>query len=110
MKYFCKDNERIGTCYHEFQKGKFNGTDFWKANSLCIHDDIHCKIKLGELIQSVVPEYSPTGETTVTREQWEVICCKANEAGGELAEAVAEADIWVRNVFDKYDVFTMIGI
>ncbi len=110
MKYFCKDNERVGTCYHEFQKGKFNGTDFWKADSICIHDDIHCRIKLGELIKSVVSEYSPTDETGINREQWQMICQKANQSGNELAEVIAEADIWVQKVYDEYDIFTMIGV
>ena len=110
MKYFCNNNERVDTCYHEFQKGKFNGTDFWKTDSICIHDDIHCKIKLGELLKAVIPEYSPTGDTLVNREQWQMICRKAYESGGELAEAVTEADVWASDTFEQYSFFMILGI
>lgn len=33
MKYCCTELDRKGTCYHEFQKGKFKGS-FWKEDSL----------------------------------------------------------------------------
>ena len=37
MNYFITNSEMIGTCYHEFYKGKWDGEIFWKEDSLLIH-------------------------------------------------------------------------
>ena len=34
MRFFCVESERKGTCYHEFQKGKWDEKTVWKADSL----------------------------------------------------------------------------
>ena len=39
MKYFVYNNQRDGTCYHEFYKGKWDGKTFWKDDSICIDDN-----------------------------------------------------------------------
>lgn len=38
MKYFITEEKRKGTCYFEFQKGKFKGK-FWLQDSLYLHGD-----------------------------------------------------------------------
>lgn len=110
MKYFCTENERIGTCYHEFQKGKFEKMEFWKMDSLLIHDDVHCALGLGTLIESVIKDYDHFSHTEVTKEQWKMIYDKAIASGGELKEALSEAKAWVDDTFTEYDVFTMLGL
>ena len=40
MKYFCTEDKRVGTCYHEFQKGKWDEHTFWKEDSLLLSDDV----------------------------------------------------------------------
>lgn len=40
MKYFITNSEKIGTCYHEFYKGKWDGETFWKEDSLLLHDEV----------------------------------------------------------------------
>lgn len=110
MKYFCTESERIGTCYHEFYKGKFDGVDFWKADSLLIHEDIHYAIKFEELIRFVITKYNPVGETEVTQEEWNMIYNEAFIRGGELRDAIFEANSWVEDTFKEYEVFTMIGM
>ncbi|WP_253287444.1 hypothetical protein [Clostridium bornimense] len=62
MKYCCTELERKGTCYHEFQKGKFNDF-FGEKDSLLIHDDIFYILNLADLFYSVVTSYDESGET-----------------------------------------------
>lgn len=110
MKYFCTENERVGTCYHEFYKGRFDGKSFWQADSILIHEDIHYSIGMGEMIVSVIPKYHPCGEVEVTPEDWRQICKVALIRGGGLQEAILEATPWVEKTFEEYEVFTMLGI
>ncbi|CDM69838.1 hypothetical protein CM240_2721 [Clostridium bornimense] len=56
MKYCCTELDRKSTCYHEFQKGKFNDS-FWEKDSLLIHDDTFYVLNLADLFYSVVPSY-----------------------------------------------------
>ena len=110
MKYFCYDDERGGTCYHEFYKGKFDGVSFWKKDSIFIHDDILCKLGMIDLFLSVIPRYDSLDETEVNKEQWDDIKNQAKAIGGNLFEAIEEADIWVQETFLSHMVFTIIGI
>lgn len=74
MNYFVTNDERIGTCYHEFFKGKWDGETFWKEDSLCLDDDLLCECRaFGNAILSVIPSYSPFGITEISPEQWEAI-------------------------------------
>ena len=56
MKFFCTELERKGTCYHEFQKGKWDGKTFWKTDSLLLHDNIMCEVKLHKLFRIHFPK------------------------------------------------------
>ena len=109
MKYCCTELERKGTCYHEFQKGKFNDS-FWEKDSLLIHDDIFYILNLADLFYSVVPSYDESGETEITLNQWSEICLRASEIGGEVKVAIKEVDSWVKTIFEAYDVFTIICV
>jgi hypothetical protein len=33
MKYFVRNSEKVGTCYHEFYKGHWDEETFWKEDS-----------------------------------------------------------------------------
>lgn len=112
MNYFIKNHERIGTCYHEFYRGKWDGKTFWKEDSLCLYDDLLCEHRaFGNAILSVIPLYDPFGITEVSREQWESIGKQIAADGDKTGMAMyREADAWVQNVFAEYDCFTILGI
>ncbi len=110
-KYFCTEAERQGTCYHEFQKGKWDEhTTFWKEDSLLLHDDVHLELKLYGLFKQVLPKYDAYGDVEVSKAQWQEIYTMAEEIGGEVFEAIKEADVWVQECFETEDVFYMLGI
>ena len=108
MKYFCRDHERDGSCYHEFQRGRWDGASHWKADSICIHDDVMIQTGLDALLGECIPNYNPWGPTAVSLAQWEEICRCAKQAGGASAQAVLEADEWVRAA--EMTAFTILGI
>ncbi len=62
MKYCCTDNQRTGSCYFEFQKGKF-ADKYWLANSLYLSADIFDSLNLYQVFASVVPEFDYYGIT-----------------------------------------------
>lgn len=109
-KYFCTEAERRGTCYHEFQKGKWDEHTFWKEDSLLIHDDVHLELKLYGLFKQVLPKYDAYSDVEVNRAQWQQIYAMAEEIGGETFEAIKEVDVWVQECFESEDVFCMLGI
>lgn len=110
MKYFIKESERKGTCYHEFQKGKWDESTFWHKDSLLIHDDIFFNLKLGDLFKEIVPDYNPSGETEINQEQWKSIYSKAEFIGGEIKLAIEELDVWVKDNFQTENIFTILGL
>lgn len=109
MKYCCTESDRKGTCYHEFQKGKFNGS-FWDKDSILIDDDILNDLHLAELFHSVIPSYDECGQTEVSQEQWHEIYLKASKIGGEVKNAIDEIDLWTKNIFKTENVFTILGL
>lgn len=108
LKYLVNLNERDGTCYHEFQKGKWND-EFWFEDSIYLSDDFMSR-DLYELISACAPEYDPYGVTVITRRQWNDICALAKNHAPETAAIIAEADVWARENFKTNDVFTILGI
>ncbi len=109
-KYFCTETERQGTCYHEFQKGKWDEHTFWKEDSLLIHGDMHLELKLYGLFKQALPKYDAYGDVEVNKEQWQAIYAMAQEIGGETSDAIKEADVWVQKCFETEEVFYMLGI
>ncbi len=111
MKFFITENEREGTCYHEFYKGVWDGKTFWKEDSICLHDDILSKHSgFEKALRKAVPTFDPLGETIISPTQWkkisEIILTESNE-DKELYE---EADEWVQKTFEEYDCFTILGL
>ena len=112
MKYFVTDEQREGTWYHEFYKGKWDEETFWKKDSLSLHDDVLIRIdEFEKAIVRVIPSYDPLGETEVYPVQWEeigrIIRLKDNK---EAIELYLEADAWAQDVFSSFECFTILGI
>lgn len=110
MKYFCKVSEKKGTCYHEWQKGKWDEKTFWKEDSLLIHDDVLVSLKMAELLAEIIPDYSPYGYCEMNIFQWNEFYNRAALLGGQLKAALDEAFAWINENFDENEVFTMLGI
>jgi hypothetical protein len=83
MKYFCYVSDRVGTCYHEFYKGKWDGKTFWKSDSILLHDDTLEELQLYKAFTAVLPDYDPYGETQVNQSQWEAILDYASQLDTE---------------------------
>lgn len=110
MKFFCTASERIGTCYYEFQKGRWDGHTFWKEDSLLLHDDVYMKLGLDKLFKKAISVYDAYAHTEVNKDQWQKVCEIAGELGGEVKLAIGEADVWVKENFVREEVFTIVGI
>lgn len=110
LKYFCTEEKREGTCYHEFQKGKWDEHTFWKEDSLLISDDMLAELKLSRLFRKGIQNYDPYGPVEVNREQWSVLLELAKENEGACLEALQEADVWVQECLSEHEVFTILGI
>ena len=111
MKYFCTSEECHGTCYHEFYKGKWDETTFWKKDSLYLHDDIDYENPaFFDIVTNVIPEYDPFGETELREEQWNEIFTKALKVDGTAKEVAEEINSWMNDTFQEYGLVTILGI
>ncbi|MBQ2816382.1 MAG: hypothetical protein IJF16_00470 [Clostridia bacterium] len=111
MKYFVSDDQRRGTCYHEFIKGEWDGKTFWSKDSICLHDDVLlCCDGLVKALKSVIPNYDPLNVTKIERWQWERAGELIDNADPLSKEVYLEADAWARAVFLEYPCFTVLGI
>lgn len=112
MKYFVNNDQRSGTCYHEFYKGKWDESTFWASDSILLHDDIlYEAAEFAEAIAEIIPVYDPYGETEIYPEQWKMIGERVCKSGNQMAvELYFEANEWVQDVFPSYGCFTIIGI
>lgn len=109
MKYFCSVNERVGTCYHEFYRGKWDGKTFWKSDSILLHDDTLTELKIYEAFAAAIPDYAPYGVTEVNKAQWDAVL-EYPSLSPEAKAALAEAEPWVKETFKSEKVFTILGI
>ena len=110
MKFFICEDQRRGTCYHEFYKGKWDGRTFWKSDSILLHDDLMYDGGFVEAIVCVIKEYDPFGETMISIEQWRRIGEIVQSKDDKAKELYKEADQWLKEVFETYDCFTILGI
>lgn len=111
MKHCILEYQREGTCFHGFQKGKFDGRTYWKSNSLLLSDDklMEC-IDFIEKLCSVIPEYSPYEIIEINQEQWKQIEKKMKNVQGISKEVFWEINKWVKKTFETYDCFTILGL
>ncbi len=110
-KYFVMDNERKGTCYHEFYRGEWDEVTFWKKDSIFLHDDIlnECK-DLVNAFKEVLPFYSDTSETRINSDEWDKIGQIIRKKDVKAQEIYDEASRWLKEVFSDYGCFTILGI
>lgn len=110
MAYFLKDSDRVDTCYFEFQKGNWRKEKkHWKDDSIVI-GDLEFNDFLYDVIVSVIPKFDYYGSTIITKKQWDEILKKADSIGGKVKEAIKEADSWVKETFQEYGYFTILGV
>ena len=111
MKFFCRNDERSGTMYHEFYKGEWkDGYGCWHDGSLLLHDDLLTDSGLGSILRESVIDYCYYGDTLIFPEDWEEVCRRAKKLGGMAAEMIAEAEPWVADAFGEHGCFTILGI
>ena len=111
MKYFLIEEERKktgGTCYFEFQKGKFRNK-FWQKNSLCLHADTFDALVLYQLFSDVIDKFCYYSENEVNKEQWKKIILKSKE-NEQWKNVIEELTPWVEECFAEYNCFTICGI
>jgi hypothetical protein len=109
MKYFCRSDERKGTCYYEFQKGGFN-EEFWLHDSLLIHDDIWFESGLEDFFSETVAELEDIGIAQIDRSEWERIVQEAEGYDETIKEAIDELAVWAEENFRENDFFTILGL
>lgn len=100
---------RGGTCYFEFQRGRFRGKH-WLERSVFLHIDQFDRLKLPELFSEVLSQFNYCGVTEVRPTQYEVLKALAMARGGETAALFRELDHWVQDCFFTENVFTICGI
>jgi hypothetical protein len=113
MTYFITEEQRRGSCFFEFQKGKpkrWGRNKFWKEDSLLLHMDIFDELNLHPIFLTVLPEFEYTGETLVTQDQYEILKKLGCVQGGETSKLFSELDVWASKCFQTENCFTILGI
>ena len=111
MKYFIFNNEREGTIYHEFYKGKWDGATFWRDDSIFLRDDVLIDHQgLYNALCEGIAEYDPNGMIVVSYEDWEKVKTFIPEDDAESLEIYEEADAWVQESIDEFGCFSILGL
>ncbi len=111
MRYCTRPDQRKGSCYHEFSRGKWDGKTIWRKDSLLLHDDALCAVKgFADAVLAVLPGYDPCGITEVAKNDWRQIGALVSETGGEALSLYREIDVWASEAFKSADCFTILGI
>ena len=110
MKYFILNNQRDGSSYHEFYKGKWDEKTFWKSDSILLHDDYLYDNGFVDAIYEIVPSYDPFGETEISVDEWKEIGKLILLKDEKSQEIYNEASKWLEDVFKNYSCFTILGI
>ena len=100
---------RGGTCYFEFQRGRFRGRH-WLDRSVFLHADRFDDLNLYDLFREALPHFDYYYVTEVTPAQYEKLKALALARGGETANLFRELDHWVQDCFFTENVFTICGI
>lgn len=111
MDYICRNHERVGTCYHEFVSGEWDGVNFWDDGSLFMHDEIFDAFpEFLKLWMQAVPEFESCGINRIDLRQWKTLREAARVRGGVYADFVSEMDPWMDSAFRKAAFVTILGI
>jgi hypothetical protein len=109
MTYFIRKDQQVGSCYHEFYKGAWDGRSFWSGDSILLHDDVMAG-GFEEAIREVIPAYDPCGVTEISVSQWRDIGRRVLRKDVPSQEQYKEADDWLAGVFQEHPCFTILGI
>ena len=111
MKYFVSDDQREGTAYHEFYKGKWDTETFWNKDSIDLYDDelVNHNGFYNALYQAV-PGYDPYEMVEVSAENWKAVRECIPEDDTESIELYEEADAWAKDVLKEHGCFTILGL
>ena len=101
--------EQGGTCYFEFQRGRYR-EKHWMKRSVYLHADLFDGLQLYDIFAAALPHFNYYGPTEVTPDQYEALKALALARGGEIAALMEELDHWVRDCFQTENVFTICGI
>ena len=111
MKYFLNESQRKatgGTCYFEFQKGKFRNK-FWLKDSLCLHADTFDSLMLYELFSNSIEGFCYYAPNEVSKDQWKNLVTKSIE-NEQWENVIEELSPWVEECFNTHKCFTICGI
>lgn len=100
---------RGGTCYFEFQRGRFRGKH-WLEQSVFLLADQFDYLELYEIFREALPHFEYYYVTEVTPAQYEALKALAMARGGETAQLFRELDHWAQDCFFTENVFTICGI
>ena len=111
MNYFLDEVQRKatgGTCFFEFQKGKFKNK-FWLKDSLYLHSDTFDSLMLYELFSKSIEEFCYYAPNEVNNEQWNSLVEKSKE-NERWKSVIEELSPWVKECFTLHRCFTICGI
>lgn len=98
-----------GTCYFEFQRGRFRGKH-WLERSVYLHADQFEQLNLYDVFSEALPHFDCFSTTEVTPAQYGILKSLAMSRGGKAAAFITELDQWVQNCLYIENVFTICGI
>lgn len=111
MKFFIKNDQRKGSCYYEFYKGKWDKETVWRENSIYLHEDILYDGKdFEDSLIEVIPGYDPNGYTEVSIDEWLKIGQIVNQKDVFAREIYQDADMWVQLACAECGCITILGI
>ena len=108
MRYFIPASERQGSCYFEFQPGRWRGR-CWLPGSILLADERWEALRLTELFGGVLPEFDYFGVTPVSRGQWERIAARSRDEADWRA-VIDEAAPWAEASFARHGVISILGL
>ena len=105
------NDQREGTAYHEFFKGKWDEKTFWRNESIYLFDDELVRHKgFYHALCQAVPGYDPYAMVEVSKENWKAVRKYIPEDDTESIELYEEADSWAEEVFKEFTCFTILGL
>ena len=113
MKFCVLNDEREGTCYHEFYKGRWDEDklEFWRDDSIYVHDNIFWEYpELSDVFKEVVPSYDPFEMIEFSQDDWKKIGLIVKGKKQDTQDFYNELNDWVQPVLQEYGVFTILGI
>lgn len=107
MNYCCTNHQREGSCYFEFQRGRFTH-QYWLDRSLYLSLDVFDQFEIGKLFLKAIPDFDSFGITKITCEGWQTLMTAAENTTAK--PVFDELNPWVQECFLTNNQFTVIGI